>query len=102
MHWEYLKLLAENRFYGGFLFPVFKKKIFADGCANDVGMMRRSLVSPTSTAHLCSSAAAIALVITKWSAATVAYLAKKPSLSSSALKITISIPLLQSLERICS
>ncbi|GBL74199.1 hypothetical protein AVEN_231075-1 [Araneus ventricosus] len=102
IHWEYLKLLAENRLFDEFPFPRFKKKIFADGDANIVSMMRIPMFSPTSTEHLCSSATKIALMTIKWSAFFVACLTKKVSLSSLTLSIAIRLPLLQSLEMSCS
>ncbi|GBN46528.1 hypothetical protein AVEN_520-1 [Araneus ventricosus] len=98
-HWEYLKLLAENGLFGEFPFPDFNnsliiKKIFAESDANAVSLMRRFMSSLTSTAHLCSSEATIALAPIRWSASPVACLTVKPLLSSLTLSIAISIPLL--------
>ncbi|GBM44032.1 hypothetical protein AVEN_223162-1 [Araneus ventricosus] len=47
--------------------------------------------SPTSAAHLFSSAATITPVTTIWSAFTVSCLTRKPSLSSLTLEIAISL-----------
>ncbi|GBN45650.1 hypothetical protein AVEN_146565-1 [Araneus ventricosus] len=84
-----------------FLSRVSRKKIFADGEANVVSVIRRSMSSSTSAAYLRSSAtaAAIALGAIKFSAPSVANLARIPSISSSALSTAIDLLLLQAFER---